>query len=59
MILKDLHKYSLPIWWMTVTEILLTVFAIYFITDGQYIEALLTGLLIEFRDMNWSQKKAL
>ena len=34
-------------------------FALFFIFEGQHIEALLTVLLIEVRDMNWSQKKAL
>jgi len=42
----------LPIIWIAFTEILLVGFGIYFITESNYIEAILCALLIELRDLS-------
>lgn len=55
--LVKITRKRLPILWVLFVEILLAIFAVSFIFNGDYIEGLLCLALIELRESNWLRKK--
>lgn len=49
---------KLPFWWMAAIEIVLFAVIVYSLYDEKYVEALLTALLIEVRQISWQMKSA-